>query len=226
MAKSKILKELANNEISLEIALSRLMIIASDIDDTELKNWATKELNGYGQDDEYPPYRLIVSGRITFTGIRGNAYSHIKYENSPLPVTALPTEYQEIITKPVPVRDSVANIAHIFENKQALSIDLTFLSEIVYESQGIQCTSIRQNFDYVRYGDMLSAIRTRLINIFIELDKTLGNLDDLDVQTENIDLKGLNQTIFNIIYQDNSVELGDKNKINKSKLFGGFFNGT
>ena len=31
MAKSTILKELANNQVSTEIALSRLMIIATDI---------------------------------------------------------------------------------------------------------------------------------------------------------------------------------------------------
>ena len=39
MAKSKIIKELANNSISLDVALSRLFIIASDIGDDELQQW-------------------------------------------------------------------------------------------------------------------------------------------------------------------------------------------
>ena len=47
MAKSKIIKELANNDISLEVALNRLMIIASDIENEELSQWAERELNGY-----------------------------------------------------------------------------------------------------------------------------------------------------------------------------------
>ncbi len=47
MAKSRIIKELANNEISLEVAFNRLLIIASDIENEELINWATNELNGY-----------------------------------------------------------------------------------------------------------------------------------------------------------------------------------
>lgn len=36
MAKSKVIKELASNEISLEVALNRLLIIASDIENDEL----------------------------------------------------------------------------------------------------------------------------------------------------------------------------------------------
>ena len=41
------IKQLANNEIDLEVALSRLMIIASDINNEELYKWAESELNGY-----------------------------------------------------------------------------------------------------------------------------------------------------------------------------------
>lgn len=36
MAKSTIIKELANNQISMEVALQRLMIIASDLENEEL----------------------------------------------------------------------------------------------------------------------------------------------------------------------------------------------
>lgn len=51
MAKSKILKEVANNEISVEIALRRLYIIASDLEDDALITWIDKELNGYSEED-------------------------------------------------------------------------------------------------------------------------------------------------------------------------------
>lgn len=44
MAKSKIIRELANKEISLEVAFNRLLIIASDIGNTDLIDWATNEL--------------------------------------------------------------------------------------------------------------------------------------------------------------------------------------
>ena len=44
MAKSKVIKELASNEISLEVALNRLLIIASDIENDELAQWVENEL--------------------------------------------------------------------------------------------------------------------------------------------------------------------------------------
>lgn len=52
MAKSKILKEVANNEISVEIALRRLYIIASDLEDDALITWIDKELNGYSEEEK------------------------------------------------------------------------------------------------------------------------------------------------------------------------------
>lgn len=59
MAKSKIIKELANNGILFEVAINRLLIIASDINNKELAQWAEKELNGYSSKDVIPPYRVI-----------------------------------------------------------------------------------------------------------------------------------------------------------------------
>ena len=61
MAKSKILKELVNEEISLNIALKRLIVLAADINDNDLKEWAEKEINGYNADDEVPEYRKLCS---------------------------------------------------------------------------------------------------------------------------------------------------------------------
>ncbi len=72
MAKSKIIKELANKEISLEVAFNRLLIIASDIENEELINWATNELNGYPDDSQIPTYRKSGLGQIIYSGINGN----------------------------------------------------------------------------------------------------------------------------------------------------------
>ena len=65
MAKSKILKELVNEEISLNIALKRLIVLAADINDNDLKEWAEKEINGYNADDEVPNIEKYVAIRFT-----------------------------------------------------------------------------------------------------------------------------------------------------------------
>ena len=81
MAKSKVIKELASNEISLEVALNRLLIIASDIENDELAQWVENELNGYSDGAELPAYRVIDNTHFVYSGINGR----FKVENAPLP---------------------------------------------------------------------------------------------------------------------------------------------
>jgi hypothetical protein len=217
MAKSKILKELANNEITIEVALSRLMIIASDIDDEVLQNWASKELNGYKEEDDIPSYRLANHSHITYSGVNG---SFLVQDNS-LPTSAFPEVIEDELCKPSKVWNAIASLQSIVENKQTQSRDITAFAEYVYQKTGIQCSGIRMKYGYAIYSEILSSIRTKLLCVFIELDKRLGNLDDLDVSIENVDLTNLKHSVKTIIYQDNSITIGDKNKIEDSKLIGG-----
>jgi len=71
MAKSKIIKGIANKEISLEVAFNRLLIIASDIGNQDLIDWATNELNGYPNQAQIPSYRKSGLGQIIYSGING-----------------------------------------------------------------------------------------------------------------------------------------------------------
>ena len=64
----------------------------------------------------------------------------------------------------------------------------------------------------------MSTIRTKLLKVFIELDKEFGCLDDLDVDTNTKDLKEINNKLNIIIFEDNSVTIGDGNKL-KNTLF-------
>ena len=72
MAKSKIIRELVNEEISLDSALTRLIVIANDIGNEDLVKWAEQELTGYPDADELPDYRKGNGGLIVYTGINGN----------------------------------------------------------------------------------------------------------------------------------------------------------
>ena len=60
---------------------------------------------------------------------------------------------------------------------------------------------------------ILSAIRTKLLKIFIELDKDFGCLDNLDIDTNGRELKEINNKLSIIIYEDNSITIGDNNKL-------------
>lgn len=160
MAKSKIIKELANKEVSLEVAFNRLLIIASDLNNDDLVNWATNELNGYSKDSKIPKYREGKMGHIVYSGINGR----IQVNNQPLPLS-------------------------IFD---------------------------KELLDYIRINYFDQDIAT--IEQFAFGDNGNIGLDDLDIDTNVKNLKEINNKLNIIIFEDNSVTIGDGNKL-KNNLF-------
>lgn len=70
----------------------------------------------------------------------------------------------------------------------------------------------------------MSQIKTTLMNVFLKLDKEYGCLDDLDVDTTAKtpdEVAAINKVVNNYIFVDNSVNMGDKNKIESSGIRSG-----
>lgn len=221
MAKSKIIKELANNQISMEVALQRLMIIASDLDNEELSAWAEAELRGYSQTDTLPEYRNIQSIHFIYSGINGS----FKVTNCPFTFTSVLEDILSDIYN-VPIMDSVSSLQNFVDNpdKQSYRRDFSMLNGLVLQRTGIQCTSIYQTVPLNFLQNILSQIKTILMNIFLKLDKEYGCLDNLDVDTtaktpDEVD--AINKVVNNYIFIDNSVNVGDRNKLKGSGIFGG-----
>lgn len=221
MAKSMIIKALANNEISMEIALNRLLIIASDLDNNSLADWAAAELHGYSEDMELPEYRKKKSMHFTYSGVNGG-----------FQVTNIPFTYLEIIAEhdenafDVPIMDSIATLQNFLDHsdKQSYCRDYTYLNGYVYERTGIQCTSILQRVPLNFLQNILSEIKTRVLRVLVKLDKEYGCLDNLDVDTTNKspeEIAAINKVVNNYIYINNGINIGDNNKIKSSEILGG-----
>lgn len=218
MAKSRIIKELANNEISMDIAFQRLLIIASDIDNAELSAWAEAELHGYNSPNEIPPYRNVQSTSFIYSGINGS----FKVQNSPFTWLSIIRKYSKDAFD-VPVMDSIATLQYFIGNNKtsAYCRDFSMLSGKVYEQTGVQCTQILQQVPINYIQNIMSQIKTLLLRILLKLDKEYGSLDDLDIDTSNKtkeEIDKINQSINNYIYIDNSISMGDENTIDSSSL--------
>lgn len=222
MAKSKIIKELANNEITIDVALNRLLVIASDLNNDKLAIWAESELQGYKKDEDLPSYRKLKSLRFTYSGFNGNCS-----------VRNAPFVYIDIVKKYVPnaldvsIRDSVSALQKYSNNhkEQLYCVDYTFLSGYVYQETGIECSQIVQHIPVNYLQNILSQIKTLLIKVFLKLDMEYGCLDALDVDTESKtedEIQKINTVVNNYIYYvDESISIGDKNKIESSDIVSG-----
>ncbi len=216
MAKSRIIKELVNDDIGVGKALYRLMLIADDIGDKSLFDWAEKEISGYNEEDEVPEYRKISTGIIRYSGINGR----MQITNTPLPDYYLPEEIRGSI-RVTNIFDGIEGIERFSNSDDKLIKDLTSLAPHVYSlSGGIQCTSISFFVDSSAVSNILSVIKTKAIKVLLKLEKEFGNLDDLDITDEQIsgtDLQKLYKELKLIVY-DNSVQIGDGNTIKESSF--------
>lgn len=215
MAKSKIIKELVSDEISITQALRRLTILASDIDHIDLKEWAEKELNGYEESDNIPDYRQIQSNTLIYSGIAGN----LQLTEVALPLQYISEEtYNKI--KCVNVKESIASIENMISkgqnylciNRSNLATEIcSRTSDEIYG--GIQCSKIEQRFALSQFEKIINTVKTKIINILLKLDKEFGCLDDLDIGCDKMSKKKANEVKEEI----NLIVNGDVN-ISKSQV--------
>ncbi|CVI67899.1 hypothetical protein BN3660_01021 [Eubacteriaceae bacterium CHKCI004] len=220
MAKSKIIKEFANNEISLEVALNRLIIIASDIENDELAQWAENELNGYHEASKLPVYRIIENTRFLYSGINGN----LNVTNAPLQLTEIIGA--DKLDDKFYIFDGVESLISFVnsQNKYEYAKDLTAYAGIVRAKTGVLCTLIKQVIPINEIVNIISTIKSKLLKVLIALDKEYGCLDKLDIDITHKDpkkVRKINSIIINYIYEDRSIKIGDKNRIDSTDIQSG-----
>ena len=228
MAKSKIIKELVNNEISLEIALKRIYVLASNLDNEQIKLWAEKELYGYLDEDNLPEYRMFHGCKLTYSGINGR----FQITNQPLSLTWLKSSTVERLSVQK-IYDPLSEVEKFSKTEQGVSRDLSYLAGEVEQKtrngciQGVQCVKISQIIYPTEFARLLSSVSSKALKILIELDKQFGCLDSLDIGSEKIGKKEKSVLFdtLNLIVNDNSTtkektviknsNVGDNNTIDK-----------
>lgn len=216
MAKSSIIRDLASGDASVEVALNRLYVIAHDLENESLISWIEKELNGYKDDDDcLPEYRIIKGLFIRGSGINGR----FQVTNQPIPITYFPEEFRdEIVTSKI--YDGIKAFDKYITANESIGRDLTFSAGYIAQTTGIQYVSIEGIINKSDIINILSTVKTKVIKTLVALEKEFGNLDGLDINIDEISaskLDSINNYVLQII--DNSIKVGDNNKIVKSNFF-------
>lgn len=228
MARSQLLKDIVCGNENIENILLRLKVILSDLDSEPITKWVNGELEGYkGKVDTLPEYRVLKGTPMGTYIVNYN----VQYTNAQVPLKLLISDnqlYDNIITSHF--TQSLSTIQNMLssENRGNISkmIDTEFCHAISTEELQIANMHIRIGSNQL--DDIVAKVKSMLVDIVMELEKQFDNLDELDIgeQVEEDTTKKDNVVvnIQNIIY-DESVKIGDKNKIGKSRL-GHFFGGS
>lgn len=208
MAKSQIIKDIVLDNISLESALYRLLVITYSLRNEGLLLWVESELNGYSEERLIPSYRKNVSYKILYTGFNANT----KVTNQPLSESYFDKEVREILKNRV-IRSGINIVEEILKNDRESSYNLIELAGMVSKNseEYIKCARLEQVLSRTNYSKLISNVKFKIIEILLDLEQEFGILDNLDIDTSDKtedEISKVNDEITKKLYFDgNSGEI-------------------
>ena len=227
MAKSKIIKELANGVINTTTALKRAKVLFSELKNETLLNWVNYEISGYPENNPLPDYR-ILSGKLMGSYFKGSMASHMKWNNVSIPLGNMPEDVVDKLLS-VPLYEGVDALIHLIQqNEKAegnvgkiIPADLFSAISFYNNDPYMIITSAQVIVGSHHVTNIITTIENKLLDALILLENEFGNLDELDIDTSTKtaeEISKLTKELIVIIYNDQSVNIGDGNRIKDSNI--------
>ena len=203
--------------------MKRAKVLLSEFDNKKLNDWIKNEITGYPENSEIPEYR-VVRGSLMGSYFKGSMVAHMTWNHVSIPLGKMPGNIQDVLLT-VNLREGVEALRQLVEsgNRIGKQVDADFFPIIARynEDPYMIITSARVEIAGQCIHNIFSTIENRLLDVLIILEKEFGVLDDLDI---DIDSKSENEKekivkqLQVIIFNDNSVNIGDGNKIKDANI--------
>ena len=225
MAKSMIIKDIANGAIDTTTALKRAKILFATLDDATLLDWVNHEIAGYPTDAKLPDYR-VERGELKGTYFKGSISTHIKWNDVSIPLGKMPTDVIDEFLS-VPFYDGVNALKQLVENSdngqlaKPIPADLFPYIAKCNNDPYMNIATARVVVSTHCVTNMFSVIENRLLDALLLLEKEFGILDDLDIDTtikSPEEIQSIAKQVYVIVYNDQSVHIGDGNKIKDTDI--------
>lgn len=227
MAKSRIIKELANGTIDTQTALKRTKVLLQDLGNDDILQWVNYEVEGYPSGEDVPEYRRL-SGQLYGSYFKGSIANHIKYTNVSLPLGNMPEDARTVLLTCHITQGVEALKGMIEENKKgdkhlSKSIPADNFPYIAHCNNDpyMIITSARVELSMADLYNIFPKIENKLLDVLSYLEKQFGNLDELDIDTSSKneeEMRDIVDHIYVLIYNDHRVNIGSNNKIKDSSI--------
>ena len=228
MAKSKIIKDLANGEVDTMTALKRAKVLISELQDNELLNWINQEISGYLIEATLPDYR-IDEGNLLGSYLKGSMAAHMKYSNVSLPLGKMPDDLRSKLST-LQFREGIEALKSLLESAKTdkdgqigkiIPADFFGVISTYNKDPYMIITSAKVVIGVQHIQNIFSVIENMLLDILLLLEKEFGSLDELDIDVScktAEELQSISKEMHVLIYNDYSVKVGDNNKIKESSI--------
>ena len=227
MPKSKIIKDLANGTVDTLTALKRTKVLLAEFENEELNAWISNEIIGYSDESEIPDYRM-VRGNLMGSYFKGSMASHMTWNHVSIPLGKMPDELKDTLLT-VYFREGVGALRELADkcaatdNRIGKPIDADFFPAIAHYNDDpyMMITSASVEIASQCIQNVFSNIENKLLDVLYLLEKEFGLLDDLDIDvcSKSVEEKeGIVKQLQVIIFNDNSVSIGNGNKKKDSSI--------
>ncbi|MGA3055769.1 MAG: hypothetical protein ABSD63_16305 [Candidatus Korobacteraceae bacterium] len=182
MLLSDIIDLATDNKQPVSALLRKCVVLAHQIKNDKLKIWANKELNGYGNDDELPDYRVTpAQARGHFSGWGGSAMNHW-----PIPPALLEPRHQRF-AKEVRLTQAISayeNLTTKAKGNSAISWPtnlVLYYQDKIENSKGMNLVAAYQEITQGALVELVDAVRTRVLNMALEIQSEVGE-NDVDLK--------------------------------------------
>ena len=206
---SEIIDILSSEEPNLTNALIKTKVLLHRLGQKDLIGWVNSELNGYKDDDDLPPYRILpATVLVNASNIAWQVTSH------PIPLAHLKKDVREWLEK-ARFQQSIGVLEELAKGKSVVSrIPMEMIPMLnkglanYYEIQSAWCeiskTSLIQT---------LVEVRSRLLDFMLELKKEFADEmteEEVKIKSEAVDTASMFSGAF---FGDNAtVVIGNANR--------------
>jgi len=169
---------------SLSSLLRKCLILAHQINNERLKDWANQELNGYAGSQELPEYRIVSADSTkTVAGPFGSGSSHWPLPSISVKGNDRQREEEICLTEAVSVYESLIKAAEAIKSESPrfetpTEIFTYYRRKYAPSLRGRVLVGAGQEVPESALIGVLENVRTRTVNIAFEIRRELGDKDE------------------------------------------------
>jgi hypothetical protein len=217
----KIIDLATDTDKPLSVLLRQCVVLGHELKNDSLKTWANEELNGYKDVRKVPEYRIVNAGAV---GIFNAGYMFPSITR-PIPTGAMEKDHRWA-AETVRLGEPVSAYENSLRSTKGHSLTYHWAADMVvyYQESFMPGHALARAWQEVPFGaiaGMLDTIRTRVLNVALDIKKEIGDTDaDLKkIEPNSERAERVNHIVINHIY-GGTVFVGDQQTITQNIAMG------
>lgn len=205
-----LIDELTDKSVHLTDILIKTKVLAFKLKNNELKTWIDHELNGY-PDGELPEYRKLTCQVI---GSVSNGFQ--RANNYPIPLIGLDQKLREGMQN-LKLHQSISTLDEFVQKEKGGKMIMNIPPEMYgYLSKdfdgGFVIEYARREIDRVQIIQVLTSVRTKLLDFLLKINEEVGDDEDIKPLTEGKTKDKVASMFHSSVFGNNTtIIVGDNN---------------